>query len=303
MKKKIVFYLSKKILKKKNSNREKEKGITKTGSWKCMLFESAVISHIGCKRENNEDNYYLNGVYKQNIQKEIAQFAEPQASRNILAGVFDGAGGAAYGEWAALMAVVSLAKYQEELSSKRIVNEYIPYVNELIIKEVNKMGGKMGTTLAMLYLNGDTANVYNLGDSRVYLFRKKRLMQITYDHIQEQLLQKKIVYSTEGIQQEKIQHIEEKHLLTKYLGMKNRKELKPYFMEQIPIMKHDIFVVCTDGLYNMVSKDTMCKCLEKRKKEAPLDIARTMAGEALLAGGKDNVTCIVIKAENLEESK
>lgn len=271
--------------------------------WESMIFESAVISHIGCKRENNEDNYYLNGVYKQNIQKEITQFAEPQASRKILAGVFDGAGGAAYGEQASLMAVASLAEYQEGLSSKRIVNEYIPHVNELIVREINKIGDKMGTTLAVLYLDGETANVYNLGDSRIYLFRERRLMQITYDHTQQQLLQEKIADSPDGrTYQEEIQHIKEKHLLTKYLGMKNQKELRPYFMERIPVMKHDIFMICTDGLYNMIPKDIMCKCLEKGRKEAPLDIARAMAGEALLAGGKDNITCMVVKAVCIDES-
>lgn len=267
-----------------------------------MIFESAVISHIGCRRENNEDNYYLNGVYKQNVEKEITQFEEPQAGRNILAGVFDGAGGAAYGERASLMAAASLAEYQEGLSSKKIIKNYIPHVNDLILREMNQIGDTMGTTLAMLYLDGETANVYNLGDSRIYLFRERRLMQITYDHTQEQLLQEKIADSPAGMYQKEIQHSKGKHLLTKYLGMKNLKELKPYFMERIPVLKHDIFILCSDGLYNMVSKENMCKCLKKERKEPPLEIARAMAGEALLAGGKDNVTCMVVKAESLEES-
>ena len=302
MKKKIVFYLSEKILKKKNSNREKEKGITKTGSWKCMLFESAVISHIGCKRENNEDNYYLNGVYRQNMEKDIIQFSEPQARTGILAGVFDGAGGASCGEWASLMAVSSMTEYQERISSKCMMGEYVPNVNHKLIQEIEKYGTNMGTTMAVLLLKDDFANVYNLGDSRIYLFREQRLMQITYDHTQVQNFQRKIANSSEKINQEKYQDIKEKHILTKYLGMKNLYKCKPYFMERIPVMKHDIFILCSDGLYNMVGKHDMRYCLEKVKKETPLEIARTLAGEALLAGGKDNVTCMVIKAVCIDES-
>ena len=269
-----------------------------------MLFESAVISHVGCKRENNEDNYYLNGVYRQDMERDIIQFSEPQAKTGILAGVFDGAGGAACGEWASLMAVSSMAEYQERISSKCMIGEYIPNVNHKLIQEIDKYGASMGTTMAVLLLQDDFANVYNLGDSRIYLFREQRLMQITYDHTQAQNFQEEITDSSIEIndKEQEFQDIKKRHTLTKYLGMKNSYKCKPYFMEHIPVMKHDIFILCSDGLYNMIGKHEICHCLEKVKEETPLEIARTLAGEALLAGGKDNVTCMVIKAVCIEES-
>lgn len=80
-----------------------------------MVYEGAVLSHIGCGRKNNEDNYYLNGVYRQDVNKDITQFSELQAKQRVLAGVFDGAGGADYGERASLLAACSLSGYQEGL--------------------------------------------------------------------------------------------------------------------------------------------------------------------------------------------
>ncbi len=267
-----------------------------------MIFESAVISHIGCRRENNEDNYYLNGVYRQDVEKDIIQFSEPQAKRKILAGVFDGAGGAAYGERASLIAVSHMAGYQDQVSSKSLLGEYIPSVNGMLNQEIRKNGSKMGTTMAVLSLEGDYASVYNLGDSRVYLYRDRRLMQITYDHTQAQLMQEKMADSPAGMYQEEFQYIREKHILTKYLGMKEARDLKPYYMEHIPVMKHDIFLLCSDGLYNMLEKEELGACLEKEKGKLPLEIARRLAGEALLAGGNDNITCMVVKAVSVDES-
>lgn len=265
-----------------------------------MIFHSAVISHVGCKRENNEDNYYLNGVYRQNVEKEIMQFAEPQGKRRMLAGVFDGAGGAAYGERASLMAAAALAGYQE-ISGEKILNQYIPQVNHMILQEIEHRGASMGTTMALLYLCGDMASVYNLGDSRIYLFREHRLMQITYDHTQAQLMQEKMADSPVGLYQEEFQYIKQQHILTKYLGMRKQKDLRPYFMERISVMDRDIFVLCSDGLYNMMEKEELCRYLEEHREVAPLQLARGMAGEALLAGGRDNITCLVVKAESVTE--
>lgn len=265
-----------------------------------MIFNSAVVSHVGGRRENNEDNYYLNGVYRQDVEKEIIQFAEPRGKRRMLAGVFDGAGGAAYGERASLMAAATLAGYRE-ISSAKILNQYIPEVNDMILQEMKSMGASMGTTMALLHVCGDTASVYNLGDSRIYLFREHRLMQITYDHTQAQLMQEKMADSPAGLSKEEFQYIRQQHILTKYLGMKKQKELRPYFMERIPVMDGDLFVLCSDGLYNMVKKEELRRYLEKHREDTPLQLARGMTGEALLAGGRDNITCLVVKAEGVLE--
>lgn len=149
----------------------------------------------------------------------------------------------------------------------------------------------MGTTMALLHLDNDNASVYNIGDSRVYLIRDGRLLQITYDHVNMSIHD----YNN---------NMENKHfnnnMLVKYLGMKDEKELKPYYKENIPVQAGDVFMACSDGLYNMLSEDEIIQKIGKLKKEPSCVITKELVGDALLAGGKDNITCIIIKTVEFE---
>lgn len=147
----------------------------------------------------------------------------------------------------------------------------------------------MGSTMALLYLDNNSASVYNIGDSRVYLMRDGRLLQITYDHVCcKEPGYENLPDSTTGKKGGKNQ-------LVKYLGMKNGMELNPYYKENILVNPGDIFIACSDGLYNMLSNDEIIKRAGKLKNEPPDIITKELVGDALLAGGKDNITCIVIK--------
>lgn len=258
-----------------------------------MVYESAVLSHVGCSRKNNEDNYYLNGIYREDVNKDITEFAELQARQKILAGVFDGAGGADYGERASLLAAYGLSGYQEGFSLETLNGRYLPLVNHMIHNEMDKNTCIMGTTMALLHLDNDNASVYNIGDSRVYLIRDGRLLQITYDHVNVSINN----YNNNMEKQNK--HCNN-NMLVKYLGMKDEKELKPYYKENIPVQAGDVFMACSDGLYNMLSEDEIIQKIGKLKKEPSCVITKELVGDALLAGGKDNITCIIIKTVEFE---
>lgn len=258
-----------------------------------MVYESAVLSHVGCGRKNNEDNYYLNGIYREDVNKDITEFAELQARQKILAGIFDGAGGADYGEKASLLAAYGLSGYQERFSLEILQGRYLPFVNHMIHDEMDKNTCKMGTTMALLHLDNDNASVYNIGDSRVYLIRDGRLLQITYDHVNISMQ----YYSNNNMANPNKPC--NNNMLVKYLGMKDEKELKPYYRENIPVQAGDVFMVCSDGLYNMLSEDEIIQKIEKLKKEPSGIITKELVGDALLAGGKDNITCIIIKTVEL----
>ena len=58
-------------------------------------------------------------------------------------------------------------------------------------------------------------------------------------------------------------------------------------------------MACSDGLYNMLSEDEIIQKIEKLKKEPSGIITKELVGDALLAGGKDNITCIIIKTVEL----
>ena len=147
--------------------------------------------------------------------------------------------------------------------------------------------------MALLHLDNDNASVYNIGDSRVYLIRDGRLLQITYDHVNISMQD----YSNNMANPDKSCC---KNMLVKYLGMKDEKELKPYYKENISVQAGDVFMACSDGLYNMLSEDEIIQKIEKLKKEPSDAITKELVGDALLAGGKDNITCIIIKTVEFE---
>ena len=121
----------------------------------------------------------------------------------------------------------------------------MPFVNHMIHNEMDKNTCTMGTTMALLHLDNDNASVYNIGDSRVYLIRDGRLLQITYDHVNISMQD----YSNNMANPDKSCC---KNMLVKYLGMKDEKELKPYYKENISVQAGDVFMACSDGLYNML---------------------------------------------------
>ena len=240
-----------------------------------MVFEGAVISNIGCVRKNNEDNYYLNGVYRNNISEDNTRFSGSKLEKRVLAGVFDGVGSSDYGEMASLLSAEILCKYQDNLSAYTMNNLYLHEVNDRLVFEMKIDKCTMYTTMAVLYLENDCANVYNAGDSRIYLIRDDRIMQITYDHT--------------------IKNENDKDVVTRYLGMKNNDAMKLYYVENIDIKQDDIFVLCSDGLYGMVSNEDICDRICDMRGEKSEVIAESLVSDALSAGGYDNITCIVIK--------
>ncbi len=189
------------------------------------------------------------------------------------------------------MAASSLSEYQGKFGSEVLKKEYLPYVNHMIHCEMQNKSCNMGTTMALLCLDNNSASVYNIGDSRVYLMRDGRLLQITYDHVSgiaDSNCQNSLINTTK-------EETGNKHMLVKYLGMRNDMELTPYYKENISVMQGDIFIACSDGLYNMVSNNEIIKKLGKLKDEPSDVITKELVGEALLAGGRDNITCIVVK--------
>ena len=104
--------------------------------------------------------------------------------------VFDGMGGAAYGEIASEIAVQTMKKYERRLKNAeemravdQIVTEFVTEANNSIcdmLREKNCLSG--GTTFAMLYFIDGLAKLYYLGDSRIYMQDEEDLICLTRDH-------------------------------------------------------------------------------------------------------------------------
>lgn len=272
------------------------KSLLKVGDVMVKLSGFAA-THVGEIRRNNEDNYYINGQYKKGMDALTDACQNDSACGRYLCAVCDGMGGEAFGETAAFIAVKTLDKYLNTDFRKKS-DEYIEKANKLICDEIEKNdGARIGTTLALLYIQNETAVAYNVGDSRIYLYRKNKLRQLSEDHNQTQRLVRLGL-----LKQSDARNHKDKHKLTQHLGIfPEELIIEPYISQEISLKQGDIFLLCSDGLTDMLTDEEIAEFLKQEK-----DIKKR--GEALIQaalqhGGKDNVTVVLVKAEEIKNNK
>jgi len=255
-------------------------------------IECSAITYIGLVRENNEDNYYINGKYKADCNVDTEGFVDRKQRDSYLYAVCDGMGGESFGELASMLAVKSLAEYQ--LTDIRgTISGYIRKANKLICDEIVKNNGiRSGTTLALLYIYDNKAISYNIGDSRIYLLRDGDLYLLSEDHTEAQRLVKMGIIKPEEAGSHK-----SRNKLTQHFGIfPDELVIEPFVSEEVKLRKNDIFLLCSDGLTDMVSEDDIADILSLEGKDTT-DMVKKLASKTQENGSKDNVTIIVVKVD------
>ena len=242
------------------------------------LLNTFAISDAGKEREVNEDYFgYL---------------ADDFGSLFI---VCDGMGGNVGGDLAARTAVNTILEHFSELP-----NEYHPQkelqaafsrantvIRQMADEDPSLRG--MGSTAASVLIIEDNAYLAHLGDSRVYIFRRGKLFQLTKDHsmVQHMVDKKKIKPS-------KAANHELKHLITKALGPLDEVSAETAFPFQL--YNDDILLLCSDGLTNELTDKQIRNILRKYPiKEA----AEHLLQEANASGGKDNITVQLVEISGI----
>ena len=223
-------------------------------------------THIGNVRASNQDSV----LYEETTR---------------LYGVADGMGGHNGGDIASQMAVLLLARILESLfPSEENLRSGFEQVNELIYQEQlkNPILSGMGTTLTVLWENEDKILLGHIGDSRAYLMRNGKIEQISRDHS----LVGEMVREGVLTEEQALAH-PYRNVITQAVG--TAETLNPH-LETINKKAADKFILCSDGLYEYVSKDEMCELL---MRYSPEDAAEKMIEKALTGGGKDNVTVLI----------
>ncbi len=248
------------------------------------IINGACKSVIGNVRENNEDNYYfdfktLKEDNEGNNKIKITQF---ENTDNVVCSVFDGMGGEAKGERASYLASSTLKQYiQENTNSKLIWEEYIETANEKICKEMLP-NQRMGTTMAAVQFLENSINICNIGDSRIYGFKNKKLEQLSEDHTDAKIQEKLNINNTRT-----------KARLTQHLGIrKNEMILNPY-KNKYDYTKFEKILLCTDGLTDMLTDKEIEHIMSKKLDSK--DIVDALVEKALEKGGTDNITVIVLE--------
>jgi len=242
---------------------------------------------IGRRREHNEDCL---GIYHH------PEYADEVRSRGTLLVGADGMGGYAAGEVASRTAVEAvLNAYYGNLSDEMVerLTRAVRDANRAVLDEANRDADRagMGTTLAMAVVWSGQLAVANVGDSRVYLIREGRIAQISRDHswIAELLAVGKIT-------PEEARHHPMRNVVTRSLGGRPDLDIEVY--PPLKLRRADIILVCSDGLWGMVSAEQMLQIIESHSAQAAADALVAAANES---GGHDNITAIVCRVVNATE--
>ena len=258
-----------------------------------MKYYAYAISHGGRIRSNNEDNLYLNGIYRKD--NDIFFWEEGSISENgIKAAVYDGIGGAEKGEVASYLAA-RVFDEQKQKMFKDGLEDYLRSANAAILEAAD--GRSMGSTYVMLSVIRDICWFNNVGDSRGYVFRNHTLKKMTKDHnMVTELMEEGILTREQAMRHP------DRHAIYQYLGMDDEDELaiEPYEHPAFAAKEGDYYLLCSDGLTDMVAEERIQEILDGDIGEEPADhvvksLATHLVEEALDHGGRDNVTVILIR--------
>jgi protein phosphatase len=240
-----------------------------------MEIEVGNHTDVGRKRTHNED--YL-GFFK-------------RPPGEVLAIVADGMGGHTSGEIASRMAVEIIHEiYSKERDDKDVLQALksaFQVANFTILQKSLEQEGLngMGTTATAFVLEDDQAFVGHMGDSRAYLFRDSSVSQLTKDHsLVERMVDQGL------LNREEANRHPQKNVIYKTLGVNMDGEVD--LLGPIPITIDDIFLLCSDGLTNLVTDQEL---LEIVTKEPPQRACETLIQLANQRGGHDNITVQILK--------
>jgi protein phosphatase len=244
--------------------------------WTC-----AAVSDVGRVRSTNEDSVFCSAE----------------------AGVFvvaDGMGGHAAGEVASAIAsdligarLCCLGAGEELDEVRSLFLEVFREAGSEIIRQAREDSdrGGMGTTATVMVLRPDDNYIVgHIGDSRAYLLRDDSFARITTDHswVEEQV-------ERGVISREQAFRHPQSNIITRALGTDPVPAPDLYVGE---IQAGDRFLLCSDGLSDMVDEDRIAQVL--RAVDEPEAAASRLVSEANLAGGIDNVTALVVHVQELE---
>jgi PPM family protein phosphatase len=237
-----------------------------------LAAETTCKTDIGRQRRENEDSAF---------------------ARAPVFVVADGMGGAQAGEVAARIAIEAFERGLPGGGSpeERLAN-LVREANHQIYERSRADGGRagMGTTLTAAYVDDAHVAIAHVGDSRAYLFRDGTVQRLTQDHS----LVGELVRRGKLSEEQAAEH-PRRSIITRALGLEPDVEVDTW---TYPARAGDVILLCSDGLTSMISEERVRDTLESNPN---LDaVADTLINEANEAGGRDNITVVLSRLEELD---
>ena len=245
-------------------------------------------SDFGKVRTNNEDSM---GAF-------IPSSRWQARSHGFLFCVCDGVGGMDFGEVASAKAVETMVAEFGAAPAGSMLTSLMPRLVEMTNNAVHDCGlsaeyrgHKMATTLVACALRYDQAVISHVGDSRCYMVRNGVARQLTSDHTWVNEQRKLGLISAEEAATS-----ESRHVLIRSVGPEM---FVAADTTTVNIQPDDIFVLCSDGLYDCLSLEKLAELVTASKKMD--EVTRNLVAYAVENDGGDNTTAIVLRVRAVEQ--
>jgi protein phosphatase len=212
--------------------------------------------------------------------------------RSPLFVVADGMGGAQAGEVASKLAVEAFQGglpdgRAPEAALERLAQAANSRIHELSHANAEQAG--MGTTLTAIYVGERDVAIAHVGDSRAYCLRDGRLLRLTDDHslVDELMRQGRLT------PEEAVEH-PQRSVITRALGIEGTVEVDTRSFKG---QAGDVYLVCSDGLTTMISEERITELLNATPRLR--DAGEALIAEANRAGGRDNITVVLLRLEEV----
>ena len=236
----------------------------------------SALTDVGCERDLNEDRY-----------------AVIESEAGLVWLVCDGMGGVKGGELAAQLVIDGMKRYlgnSVDAKPADALKRSILEANRIIVlRRQNQAFGQMGTTIVGAIFNGREVHITHVGDSRAYVVGQDSIKQLTEDHTYVQQL-----VNNDKISMEDAMSHPQAHVLTKAIGSDPALELdvsSKWIWTIEDSQEQDYLVLCTDGLYSMVSDDEIAEFVNSN---SPQNATAKLTELAKQRGGYDNITIAII---------
>ncbi|HEV7473626.1 MAG TPA: protein phosphatase 2C domain-containing protein [Pyrinomonadaceae bacterium] len=271
-----------------------------------VQVDIAAESHRGLVRENNEDHYLVAHITRslQTVLTNLTAGLLPERFDETAYGmlVADGMGGHSAGEVASGIALLRLMELVVQTpdwimklgqrDNAAIVMRRMTHRFRKIDDELREQGDSnrslhgMGTTLTVAATLGTVLILSHIGDSRAYLLRGGTLHQLTKDHTLAQALIDAGIAESDDTSTQAMRHV-----LTAALGSTG--ERTDPQVQRLHLSEGDQLLLCTDGLSEMVTNDSIAAVLTESRSSATA--CQALINLALAGGGRDNITVVLAR--------
>src|SRR2546426_1065364 len=255
-----------------------------------ILVSVFARTDVGMHRAGNEDSFLVADLTagKVGLGPDVSKHL--LGERGSLMIVSDGMGGAAAGEIASEMAVTSIRESLVEMTPSMEISERLRSAAEIANEQIwnrsqdNPELAGMGATLTAVLVQGTTAYIAQVGDSRAYLLRRGQIKQLTKDQSLAQML-----VDSGAIKPEQIDSVPQ-NVIMQALGTQ---PVVKVAMTAVELYRNDCLVMCSDGLSNKVPPDDLREMIQN--VEDLTEACRILIDKANERGGEDNITVIIAR--------